>query len=315
MATKRIYYLGFLANVDSSIIKMKLDYGFEIKDIAEQECRNLLSAIDKTPEWEGTREVRRTFPCFNESEEKYYCISNSFEVPVDDEHKRAKLGGRFSEEHQEFDKLLREHVESRLTLMRLYKAGNIDMPLSHYYELQNGIPTHWVKSVGSYYLREELYTLEDSDIEALNKFIEAVKLPFSLPFLQLAFSNFQLSFYIRETHLSFLSLMIALEALFNAGTQELTHRLSRCVAVLLGNSKADSKSVLDDLKKNLYSKRSKIVHTGKQDVVTEDDLLKLRHYVRESIKDIYRIGMNSKEELLDLLESHGFGDREKLFGQ
>jgi len=152
-----------------------------------------------------------------------------------------------------------------------------------------------------------LYTLEKSEIPDLQGFIQNTKLPFKEPFLQLAFENFELSYQIHNINLSFLSLMISLEPLFNPGSQELRYRISRNTAVLLGKENEDSKMIFSEIK-DLYDKRSNIVHAGKSNIINNEDLLKLRHYVRESIKEINKM-CKSKSELLDLLNSCGFGDR------
>ena len=89
---------------------------------------------------------------------------------------------------------------------------------------------------------------------------------------------------------------------------ECTHyRISRNAAVLLGKDKEDSKTIFSEIK-DLYDKRSKIVHTGNSNIINEEDLLKLRHYVRESIKEIIKVDKN-KDELLELLNSCGFGEK------
>jgi hypothetical protein len=198
--------------------------------------------------------------------------------------------------------------------MRLFKDGNITMPLQYFYKIENGKPHYLFKESIDRFVRNEIYTLKDEEVSNLEDFIKSVSLPFEQSFLQLAFENFELSYEIQNTGLSFVTLMIGLETLFNPGPQELSHRLSRSAAVLLGISKEESKTILDDIKKDLYKKRSDIVHLGKVNAANPGDLKKLRHYVRESIVEIYKLGANTKQELLDLLDSQGFGHREKLRG-
>ena len=123
--------------------------------------------------------------------------------------------------------------------------------------------------------------------------------------MQLAFENFELSYQTQNINLSFLSLMISLETLFHPSDQgELRYRISRNTAVLLGNEKEDSETVFREIK-DLYNKRSKVVHTGESNIINKDDLLKLRYYVMESIKKVNKIGKD-KEELLKQLNSQGF---------
>jgi len=87
----------------------------------------------------------------------------------------------------------------------------------------------------------------------------------------------------------------------------LRYRISRNTAVLLGKDKDDSERIFSEIR-DLYDKRSKIVHTGKSGIINDKDLLKLRYYVRGSIKEINKIGKN-KNGLLDMLNSCGFGER------
>ena len=101
--------------------------------------------------------------------------------------------------------------------------------------------------------------------------------------------------------------MNSLEALFNRGQAELNYTISRNIAVLLGKDVDESKIIFKKMKE-LYDMRSDIVHARKLKVASERELLNLRHYVRESIKEISYMNKN-KEEIFDLLNSHGFGNR------
>lgn len=144
--------------------------------------------------------------------------------------------------------------------------------------------------------------------------------------MQNAFESYEESYNIQNQGLSFLMLIIALEVLFGPkdGMVELTHRISRNIAVLLGENLEDSKRIFKEIK-NFYNKRSKMLHTGEyrykhfhnqqhkhsqhkdiqQKCISQDDLLKLREYVRKSIKKIYSLNKD-KETLEDLLNFKGF---------
>jgi len=100
--------------------------------------------------------------------------------------------------------------------------------------------------------------------------------------------------------------MMCLETLFHPGKfGELRYRISRNTAVLLGgrNENENSKTIFSEIRK-LYDLRSTVLHTGKK-IIKNGDLLLLRHYVRESIKEIYRLG-KGKDEMLEFLNSCGF---------
>ncbi len=51
-----------------------------------------------------------------------------------------------------------------------------------------------------------------------------------------------------------------------------------------------------------------MIARGKSKTVNNEDVVKLRNYVRESIKEI-NIKGKSNDELLEFLDSHGYGSR------
>lgn len=207
-----------------------------------------------------------------------------------------------------FDEYDHNYLEPTLRKTRLFKEGNIHMPFKFYYFRENSNSFSGGKwgSI-TYDFSREIFKIEDSEIEELKSFLNNFGIPFKKNFLELAFENYELSYQINNINLQFLTLMNGLEALFHPSNEgELTYRISRNVAVLLGENENKALDIQKEMK-DLYRKRSKIVHTGKSDVSNED-LLKLRHYARESIKEIYKIN-KSKDEILKLLNLNGFGQR------
>ena len=65
--------------------------------------------------------------------------------------------------------------------------------------------------------------------------------------------------------------MTGLEALFNIGQPELSYTISRNIAVLLGIDKDDSNKIFQEMK-DLYKKRSKIIHGSYSKNIGEEDL-------------------------------------------
>ncbi len=43
----RIYFAGFVANVNSDILKLKLGSGFSIREVTRKECDDLLSRLER----------------------------------------------------------------------------------------------------------------------------------------------------------------------------------------------------------------------------------------------------------------------------
>jgi len=319
MPTKMLYFMGVLSNVDSSILKVNLDHGFKVEDRSDHgelklrtnntlnynEVVPLISLLEGLPLIEVYKKLDSDLSCLNTSEKKFYFIINSLEIDIKMNDKR--ISNKLLSEVAKFDKLVYDYLYPIIHLMRLFKEGNISMPLLHYYFIDNDIPTPYKSITTPTAVLKEPYTLESSEVPELLTFIQNTKLPFAKPFLQITFENFELSYQISDINLSFLVLMISLETLFNLGHQELRYRVSRNAAVLLGKGNEDSKNIFSKIKK-LYDKRSKFVHTGESNIINREDLLRLRYYVGESIKEINKINKN-KNELLNLLNSCGFGER------
>lgn len=296
--------MGLLANTDSSILKVDLEQGFKIHALSENEGVKFISNLEKRHPSRIAKKLSMDFHCLS-GEKKLYYIGNSFEgdIEMDDKGMLTSFPGV-----GKFDnKFVHGYLKPVIRLMRLFKEGNICMPLKYYYVIDDSIQKLVLVHFTGSTILPELYTLDSSEISDLHGFIQETKFPFKESFLQLAFENFELFYEFFNINLRFLSLMISLECLFNPGNQELGYRISRNAAVLLGKDKKDSQHIFDDIK-DLYGKRSQIVHTGKSNIISKQDLLLLRHYVRESIKEINKI-CKSKIELLDLLNSCGFGER------
>ena len=103
---------------------------------------------------------------------------------------------------------------------------------------------------------------------------------------------------------SFILMITALEGLIE-GNAELKYRISRHVAVLIGNDEDDSNTIFSFMKK-MYDKRSKYVH-GSQDEITLEDCNCMRSILRRTIIKLLYCEYD-KTELNSVLTSKGFGD-------
>jgi hypothetical protein len=293
----KVYFKGILANVDSSILQMGFNHGFRIESFSEEEATTFFENVDKIPI--GTI-FEKYFGrgCLNFSEHRMYVISKLFEST-------STLN---LPEITRFDNtLVHGYLNPTIRLMRLFKEGDIRMPVKFYYRVQNNeIKRRMFGDTGSY-ISHEPYHLEAFEVPILKNFIHSVKLPFERDFVQLAFENFELSYEIANMQLAFVMLMIGLEALLNPAYDEVRYRVSRNAAVLLGENREKSEEIFTLVKK-LYGKRSEMIHSGKRGIVEKVDLLTLRDCVRRAIKEIYCIG-KEKNEIMNLLDSCGFGEK------
>ena len=292
-----VHFKGILANVDSSILQVDFNHGFKIESFSEEEATTFFENLEKIPTMTIAEKYFMRYGCLNFPEQRMYVISKLLE----------NMSTLDFPEIAKFDNtLVLGYLDSTIRLMRLFKEGDIRMPVRFYYRVQNNeIERHMSGGIGSH-ISHEPYHLEAFEIPILQSFIHSVKLPFQRDFVQLAFENFELSYEILDMQLAFLVLMIGLETLLNPSQYEVRYRVSRNIAVLLGKNRGNSEEIFAQAKK-LYDKRSDIVHSGKRRIIEKEDLLKLRDYLRKAIKEIHRIG-KEKSEITALLDSHGFGE-------
>jgi hypothetical protein len=288
-----IHFLGFLANVDDSITELQLRDGFVIEKGSPSDVVPFLQVIDSS--W-GERARRDIWPdgCYrvvklNVAELEATGRGGVAIDPVVCE--KAHISGR-----------------AKLRLLRLFKGGNVVLPYSFLYHLdENGGGPAVFSPMREYPIADRTpFTLSLEEVPQAQSFIDSVSLPLPRP-LDLAFKSFESSYETYDIGLSFLSLMIAMEVVLNPSDHELRYRVSRNTGVLLGQDRKDGETIYREMKK-LYDQRSGLVHMGDTSVIAREDVLRLRRYVRETIKEAMRSG-TSKDALLDMLNSCGFGEK------
>ena len=304
-----VYFLGILCNVDSTILKIDLEHDFTIEFIEEENGMELISQLENKSYHELFMHFFTKFQCFNQNERKLYFVKNKFKTVIKLNNKGliVETGPEIAEFHNE---LINKYLKNTFRLMRLYKEGDIRMPKSYLYFYHNGK----IRKIQSIYTSLQIsrikYYIEDSEVKEIINMIRKTSLPFPHSYIQLAFDNYEESYTTFSKALAFLSLMISLEILYNIGGGEISYRISRNAAVLLGNTNAESHEIFTRIKK-LYAMRSKIVHFGKTEDIEQDHVFELRSYIRRSIIDINHIN-KPKEDLLKLIHQLGYNDRAKL---
>jgi hypothetical protein len=109
--------------------------------------------------------------------------------------------------------------------------------------------------------------------------------------------------------------MMSLELLLNRNENEVAYSIQRYASVLLGKDIDDAKRIFNDIKK-LYTLRSNLIHGSKGKIQfsagNEEDLMRIRHYVRDLIIEINRL-YQTKEDL-NLLDRNEFLKRLDFIG-
>jgi len=298
----KLHFLASLSWADDSLLGLEVARGIKIEKWSIERFIAIMKDFTSFDE-NGCREVLRDQFCLDENEKSVYVISGSYNVKITDE--KPLLPHIRKLEAEGYGGYIRK-AKNGIRLMRLYKEGSLGIPDIYIYRKNRNVIDLEINysNLRLHGPPEVQYSLTATEKEDIGRFLKRHSLPFSPPYIQLAFDNFDLSFNNQHLNLDFLCLMIAAEVLFNDGSYELKYRITRGMAILLGTNKTECHEIYSNMKK-LYDKRSRLVHTGKASISLTDVIL-LRRYLRNSIKELLRLRL-SKTELSKRLMETGFG--------
>ncbi len=292
MQLEKLNFLGFLANVDSSILKVDFGHGVLVGRMTMDDAFEFVSKLHNISNFGVFLNLTRGItPVDNE----YFVLTAQF----DSDGSRL---GTFEFENSQTRPLLDEFLPK----LRLFREGNIQMPLYYYYP-KDSRPDSPRSIVGPGVVAYgPSFHIEEAELNDLKEFTRSTRLPFQEESLNLALQSYEMSYTRVHINLAFLVLMIGIESLLNPSKGEITYRVSRYAALLLGNSQDEGASIFKEMKE-LYRTRSVIVHGASKIVVKDSELTRLRGILRGLIKAISTID-KPKDELLRMLDYLGFGE-------
>jgi len=301
----KINLLGVLTFADESILDLKLGHEFYIEAMDVRTVLNLLEEFGPISDRSFLKVELERMSCIDIHISKsniIYVVKKSFKNIKD-----AKI---------EVD----SYLLPLLKIIRLFKECTINIYVLYYCGFDE-TASYTVKRL-SYF--PQLYpaltsgkpVFLDEEFLRLTNFIKIIdknelNMNFKNEILKLALDYYDLSYYEESTPKALLDLSISLESLFNPSNSELRYRISRNAATLIGKDKVESQEIYKFIK-NMYVKRSKLVHKGAAaDLIKKDEINLLRSYMRRSIKSFYKYTLEcrkSKTALLEELELTNFGD-------
>lgn len=299
MATYNCVFLAVLANVDSTIMNIKLD-GFKIERVESKQAYQLLATLERTSPKHVAMKYFIEYSCVHPKEQCCYFLKQNLVLECMDDSLNPFIFAKYCQE-------LYAKIKRCFALMRLYKEGDLFSPGCFIFMIDNGgeivqlAASSTNKRVGS-----TLFRITEEEMEQAKGLLENIHLPFQDPVLLLAYQSFEMSYHVDYLQIAFLSAMIALEALLHPSNKdELRQRISRNAAVLLSKDKEEGRNIRKKVLK-LYDMRSALVHTGKSSI-TMEDLKALRDIIRQCIIRINNTGQTVKE-VLNLLDEIGYGE-------
>ena len=169
ISRKTVYFLGLLANVDSSILRMRLDHGFKVEGMSSDEGQQLISALESLPYLVVLEKLAR-LQCLNSSEDGVYFVSNRFESDIKITDTGILIG--LPPELVDFNnKLLEGYLNPLIRLMNLFKEGNIRMPATYYY-IDKASPRSFLLGRTGLFVTPGSYTLKSSEVPELLTFVD-----------------------------------------------------------------------------------------------------------------------------------------------
>lgn len=271
--TEVIHYTGILANPDASIQGLKLRHGFRILTKREEEVQGDLPSSEGMSVG-GYRAQLHELAQKNDG--ALQVVTNTFQFWGNEEGYFADYDPDGPERDDAF--LVPDYLEPVLRLMRLFKDGDLRVAIEFYTSTEDGVPsTSSIAGSSGHLFVNAPYRLDGDEVPELQALIDGTKVPFKLGFVNLALDFFELSGQTQSLPLSFVSLMVSLEVLFNPGGSRVSKTISRYVSMLLGEDQTSRERIYEDVLK-LYDKRSRLIHDGIYDASS--------NYVR-SLKDYY----------------------------
>lgn len=155
-------------------------------------------------------------------------------------------------------------------------------------------------------------TFDLEHLAQINSFIKLFYERFpSIKYIQPAFSAYANSFSQADITLRYLSLCICLESVVS-GRGELTYRLRRNTAILVGQDEEHANLIYDNVNK-LYALRSSIVHSGKYETMQVWAFMPyLRNLAALLLREIILQNIPDLDKLNTIITKLGFGDKEKI---
>jgi hypothetical protein len=192
------------------------------------------------------------------------------------------------------------YVNDLIQKLRLYKPQSIKSTAQFHKFKENNRVIRKLRPPVSVQDFNPKYSIQQEEIEDFKKVYD---MTFDNSLVKLALANFNLSYLLNERKIMFINLIVCLESLFNQGKDQISHTISRHLAIILSTNLEEFKANYSRVKK-LYSMRSDIVH-GNKDINPHDEAVELREYVRRAIIFCAEFGGN-KKELFEYLNTKGY---------
>jgi len=190
------------------------------------------------------------------------------------------------DDYFDYEKYLTPKIKSLINKLRIFKKGHLKL-ISCFTIYRSNEFIRLTESYNipvSYDFKNYRYRIDLEDLDFISSHIQKeLSIP---PLLELAFDSFNESYNIDHLKLKYVTLIIALESIFNrSGQDPIQHIISRHVSLLLSSTREEFETISKNVKE-LYNIRSIIVH-GKTEGGELKKIEKLQPYL-DRLEDVVR---------------------------
>ncbi len=306
-----VKYVALLGNVDKSILQVDFGDGFQVRPWSTDAFVSFYEEMHGSAEHDILFKLDEDWGYSNRRvyrPKTVYVIEKSLQdfplerANISELEWRDELYRRMDYERDQSALL-----EDKIRKLRLCAPGSIKVCVEFFY---SGDGEMQASTEEGLHCTNRLFKVRKADLPGIKRLLKEPPLVGTQKYLAFALDNYNQSYRVAQRPLEFISLMLAFEAIFNDGKQELRNKVARGCAVLLGRSKDESRRVFKDVK-DLYDKRSVLVHTGDVSKIREAEIQMLHSYVRRSLAQAVTLNL-PKEKFSVLLQEAGFGQRFSL---
>lgn len=305
MTTSEFQFFAPIANAKGQFRSLSTPEPFKIERWSRDRIVRLWRQLASLPKFEIEVQIEHLH-CVPRSASVGHVVTGTVSLPT------PKSANEWIATHNQLQRI-QSRIENQLRLISLYGGGQCVLASSYWYEYDGGKTPIMVSGTGRFpSISEHSVSISPRLIGKYDTFSLANEIPLSPDYLQLAFEHWEESMRQENENLEFLSLMVAIEALFNVGPQDIRYRVSRSIAVLLGRDIDHAEEIFNDVRL-AYDVRSKLVHTGKAKGLEPLMVWRLRFLVQQAILRMYDLNQ-PKDEIMRLLTRLGFGQGKSLTG-
>lgn len=192
-------------------------------------------------------------------------------------------------------------LKNLILKLRLLKKGDINHSIifQSYVEEPHFITMLLSKSISN--VRHDPMQITDTDTISFSHWSDVeIKENSSI---EIAIKSFESSYEIFDLKLRYISLMTALENIFNVSSHQIAHTLSRHLAIIISSDKITFEKNYKRIK-HLYGIRNDLVH-GSSHELDFEIIYEVQDLVRQALKYVL-INKISKNDLFKELNSKGF---------